>query len=359
MKTMLYKTTLFFLLLPALMLATNPYMAGKYTKEKKINKKYSVNANALLKVNNSYGNLYITTWNEDRVEIEVHIKTSGNNEEKVQKKLDQIDVEFSGSNSLVSAKTIFHKNKGWSWSWGNSNVSMEINYTIKMPVTNSVDLNNDYGGINLDDLDGIAKISCDYGKINIGDLNADNNILSFDYTSKSTINYMKSGKISADYSGYEIEKAGNLVISADYTTSVIGEAGNIEYSCDYGSIKIGSVNNLNANGDYLSAKIGNIHGNVSLSSDYGSIKIDNLSPNAGNIDIRSDYTGIRIGYDPDYHFDFNIQLEYAGLSGKENLNMKHSTEKSTEKHYEGYYGSTGKNKINITSDYGSVKLYKN
>ncbi|ETN96558.1 hypothetical protein SAMN04487906_2942 [Zhouia amylolytica] len=356
---MLYKITLFLLLLPAMLLATNPSHTGKYTKEKKINKEYSVNANALLKVDNSYGNLYITTWNQNRIEIEVHIKTSGNNEDKVQKKLDEIDVDFSASNAMVSAKTIFKKSSGWNWSWGSNNVSMEINYTIKMPVTNSVDLSNDYGGINLDALDGVAKISCDYGKMNIGELNADNNTLSFDYTSKSTIGYMKSGKISADYSGYEIDKAGNLIISADYTTSVIGEAGNLEFSCDYGSIKIGAVNNLQANGDYLTTKIGDVHGNVSLSSDYGSIKIDNLSSNAGNVEIRSDYAGIRIGYDPNYHFDFNIQLEYAGLSGKEDLNMSHSTEKSTEKHYEGYYGSKGKNKLSINSDYGSVKLYKN
>ncbi len=72
---------------------------------------------------------------------------------------------------------------------------MEINYTIKVPVTNSVNLENDYGAISLDKLEGQAKISCDYGQLRIGELWAENNSLNFDYTNKSTIAFMKSGKI--------------------------------------------------------------------------------------------------------------------------------------------------------------------
>lgn len=358
MKTILYKITLFLLFIPLTLLANDPGMTGKYTKEKKINKEYPVDANALLKVDNSYGNLYITSWNENRVVIEVHIKTNGNDEEKVQKKLDEINVEFSGSRSMVSAKTVFTKSK-WGWGWNSNNVSMEINYTIKVPISNSVDLNNDYGAISLDKIDGSAKINCDYGKFKLGQLNSDNNALNFDYTSNSTIEYIKGGKIDADYSGYEIEKAGNLIIEADYTNSSIIEIGNLQYNCDYGTIKIGSVNNLQANGDYLTTKIESVHGNVTIDADYGSIKIENLSQNAGNVVIKSSYTGIKLGYNSGYHFDFDITLDYAGLSGKEVLTIKNSTEKSTEKYYRGYYGSPGKNRLSIDSDYGSVKLFKN
>ena len=38
---------------------------------------------------------------------------------------------------------------------------MKINYTIKLPVTNSVDLNNNYGAISINNLDGNAKICCE------------------------------------------------------------------------------------------------------------------------------------------------------------------------------------------------------
>ncbi|WP_335967178.1 hypothetical protein [Galbibacter sp. PAP.153] len=356
MKVRLYKLVCVLICLPLWVSASGPGWNGKYTKEKKIKKEFTVSPTARLDIENSYGNLYITSWNENRTVIEVHIKTNSNSEEKAQRKLDEIDVEFHASSSVVSAKTIFQKN-GWGWG-NNNNISMEINYTIKVPVGNSVDLDNDYGGIYLDEINGLANISCDYGKMEIGKLNADNNQLSFDYTSKSTFEYIKSGKINADYSSYEVENAGDLVISADYTTSEVKNARNIEYSCDYGSIKLENANNIKGTGDYLSMHFGIMHGNVDVSSDYGSLKIDEMAADAGNLNVQSDYTGIKIGYNSGYHFDFEIDLEYAGLSGDTNFEYKIKRDKSTEKYYQGYHGSSGKNKVYINSEYGGVSLNK-
>jgi hypothetical protein len=359
MKSQLLKFVYLLFLLPTLLLANNGFN-GKYTKEKKINKEYNVNANALLKLNNKYGNLHVTSWNENRVVIEVHIKTNGDNEAKVQKRLDEIDVHFDASRESVYAKTTFANKTNWNWGKKSNKVSMKINYTVKVPVTNSVNLNNDYGGIYLDKIEGVANISCDYGKIEIGSLLADGNSLSFDYTKNSTIEYMKSGKINADYSGFTLERIdGNLTLSADYSASKIGKASNVVYSCDYGSITIDNAKNVKANGDYLSAKLGTIHGNLDISADYGSVKIAEMASNAGNININSDYTGIKIGYNSGYHFTFDVQLEYAGFSGKE-LEFTQKHVKSSEKKYKGYHGSqNARNTVTIRSEYGGVTMYKN
>ena len=359
MKRLLSKTTLLIVFLtPLLVLGTNPKWKGKYTKEKKINKEYDVSADALLKINNSYGNIYVTSWNQNRVVIEVHIKTNGNNEDRVQKKLDQIDVSFDASRSMVSAKTTFEK-RTWSWSWGKKNsVSMQINYTIKVPVSNSVDLSNDYGGINLDNIDGHAKINCDYGRIDIGRLNAENNNLNFDYTKNSTIDYVKSAKITADYSGYDIAEAGDLYINADYTTSKVKKANNVEYSCDYGSLTIDNARNIKGDGDYLTAKFGKVHGNVDMNADYGSIKIYEMAQDAGNIKIRSDYAGIKIGYNSGYSFNFELDLEYAGLKGTDDFEFDVKRKSSHKKYYKGRYGSSARNTVSITSDYGGLTFSK-
>ncbi|MFD0861648.1 hypothetical protein ACFQ1M_05485 [Sungkyunkwania multivorans] len=362
MKTILYRTVCILLMIPSMMMANHDKWKGKYTKEKKIKKEFNVNADALLKLNNSYGNLYLTSWDQNKVVIEVHVKTNGNNEEKVQKKLDEIDVQFEGSSQMVYAKTIFNKNKKSSWwKWSDSNsVHMEINYTVKVPITNNVDLNNDYGSISLDRLQGRADISCDYGKIDIGELLANDNKLSFDYTSGSSISYMKNGKINADYSGFTLEKAENLVISADYTNSKIGQAKSLTYSCDYGNITIDEIDNLKGSGDYITTRIGKVHGNVDISSDYGSIKIEEMASDAGNVDIRSDYTGIRIGYATDYYFDFEVRLDYAGFKGKDDLQFKIKRVDGSDKYYTGYHGRENSgNRMTITADYGSITLNKN
>jgi hypothetical protein len=345
-------------MLPLFAMANNK--DGKYTKKKTINKEFSVNSNATLSVDNSYGNIDVITWNENRIVFEIIITTTGNNEEKVQDRLDDITVEFDGSSNSVSAKTKFSSRSNSWWNWGrNNNVKMKINYIIKIPITNNIDLNNDYGSINVDKLEGHAKIDCDYGKITTKELLADNNSISFDYSNNCYFEYIKGGKINADYSGFTVSKTNNLDINADYTSSKIEIAENVKFNCDYGSIAIDKANNVSGNGDYLTIKIGDVYKNVSIIADYGAIKIANITANAGNITIKSDYTGIKIGYDQNYNFNFNIELDYASLNS-EGLEFLRKEVKSRSKYYSGYYGNKNSvNTIKIESDYGSVSLNKN
>lgn len=355
-----FKTLLVLFLLPFFATAITD-KAGKYTKKKTINKEYSVNADALLSVNNSYGNVDVVTWNENRIVFEITITTTGNNEEKVQDKLDAITVDFEASSSKVSAKTKFNnKSKSW-WSWkSNNKVSMKINYIVKIPITNSVSLYNDYGNINVDKLEGHANINCDYGKITTKELLADNNTLTFDYSKGCYFEYIKSGKINADYSGFTVSKTNSLNINADYSSSKIETAEDINYNCDYGNITIDKANNINGNGDYITTKIGDVYKNISLKADYGSIRINNMTQNAGNVTIQSDYTGIKIGFDASYKFNFDVDLDYGSLKYGDDLNFTTKETKGTDKLYRGSYGNSNSgNNIKIVSDYGSVSLTKN
>ena len=350
------------LLIPTLLFGTNGEFDGKYTKEKKINKEYNVNADAGLKVTNSYGNIDIVSWDENRTVIEVVIITNGNDEEKVQNRLDDITVEFTANSSLVTAKTQFKsKNKSWKW-WGNKqkNVSVEVNYTIKVPITNSVDLNNNYGSISLNKLQGNAKISCDYGQFIIGELLADDNYLNFDYTTKSTIEYMKSGKINADYSGFSIDRSESIELNADYTNSEILDVGYLNYNCDYGEIMVGKVNSVTGNGDYVNNKIEEVTGNLDLNTDYGSIKVKKLSSTLKNAKINSSYTGIKLGFDSSLNFDFEFKLSYASFNGEDLVTVKHSAKENKKKTYTGFHGTEKSgNTINISSSFGGVTLIKN
>ena len=361
MKTVIqFKTLLFLLFLPGMIIANNSgNWDGKHTKEKTIKKEFPVNKDALLKINNSYGNITIVTTTGNTATIDVLIKTNGDNEDKVQEKLDDIDVDFSASKSEVSAKTIFNKrnSKSW-WNWNKNNrVNMQINYRISIPVTNSVNLNNDYGSITLDRLEGKATIHCDYGKITTKELMGTDNSLSFDYTNNSYFEYINGGRINADYSEFTVAKSKSLDINADYTKSKVEVGENLVYNCDYGSLKVENINNLKGMGDYLSTEIGNVYGNLEVDQDYGSIRIIELTPNAGNVSIKASYAGIEIGYNAGYNFNFDIDLTHASLRNSDDFKFTKSVEKSSDKEYSGTYGSGG-NQLKIDSDYGSVTFKK-
>tara|TARA_R110002012_G_scaffold206357_1_gene376102 strand:+ start:17425 stop:18519 length:1095 start_codon:yes stop_codon:yes gene_type:complete len=359
----IYKLVLIFALLPVVVSAsTNPEKKDKHTEEKTIKKSYSVSENARLKIDNSYGNLDVITWNENRIEIVVNITVSGNDEDKVREKIDDITVDFEGSSNYVSAQTIFNNRKSNSWwNWGSNNsINMKVNYVIKMPMTNSVDLNNDYGSITLDKLEGNAKINCDYGKITTKELMGTNNQIEFDYTKNSYFEYINGGTINADYGEFTVAKAKTITLEADYTNSKFETIEDLKYDCDYGSLTADRANNVNGVGDYLTVVLGDIYKNVTLDSDYGSIKIKNMKETAKNITIDSDYVGIHIGFETDYHFNFEIDLDYASLRSHDGFEFNKKRDESTSKYYQGYYGSSNTtNNIRINSDYGSVTIDKN
>ncbi|KJD33047.1 hypothetical protein PK35_08760 [Tamlana nanhaiensis] len=360
MKKILHITLIAFLLFPVLSQAKTA--KDKHSKSKTISKTFSVAPNATVKVSNSYGNLDVITWDENRVVFEITITTSGNDQDKVEKKLQAIDVKFSGASNYVSAQTIFNKNNSNSWwNWSNNNkVNMKVNYVIKMPATNNVHLNNDYGNINLGKLEGDATINCDYGKITTKELMSANNVFNFDYTKGCYFEYINDGKINADYSDFVISKVKHIAVNADYTKSTIETAESVTYNCDYGNMTIIKVNTVNGNGDYLTTHIGDVYKNVTIKADFGSIKIDRMTQNAKDLHIESDYVNLKIGYAPNYSFNFNLDLEYANLKANNDLNYTKKIIDYGDKHYIGYRGDKATaNKITVKSDYGNLTLFEN
>jgi hypothetical protein len=285
---------------------------GKYTKEKKISKSYSVSSTAGLTVSNKYGNIYITTWDEDKTAIDVVITVSGNDEDEVNKRLSTIDIDFNATQSLVNAKTIIDNFRG-------KKVSMEINYTIKIPKRGTLGLANQYGGIMLGKINGGVNINCQYGSLDIEELNAENNNIDIQYCSTTKIGYIKGGAFKAQYSDLNITKTGKLALNTEYTPFKVGIANDIVYKASYGDIKIGSSDKITGNSNYTGVKIGIITNVVNLTSNYGDISIAGLQKSAKNIVINTSYGSATVKYDADAAFDFEFDLQYAGLSGKESL----------------------------------------
>lgn len=368
MKTIIYKLLVFVAIMPAVTFATSlpdsGGMNGRHTKQKKISKTFTVSANDLLKIDNSYGNIDISTWDKNTVSIEVFIKTNGDDEDKVRQKLEDIHIEFNQSTSIVSAKTHFSKKENSSW-WdvlfgGSNNVNMEVNYIIKAPVTNNVELYNDYGNIYLDKLKGDSKISCDYGTIDIGELHGNSNRISFDYSRNSHFGFVNKAIISADYSEFTIEDSNSIDLSADYTDSKFRKVELLKFSCDYGSLTVDKVKRISGSGDYLSTKLGQIHQSADLNFDYGSVSIGKIVKGAGDISLNTDYTGVKIGFAADQAFNFNVNTSYGGVNGLEDFEINKQNTSSSDKSYSGYYlSSASGSTIKVNASYGSVSFRKN
>jgi len=357
----LYKLIAILLFVPSVLLATD--QTGKYTKSKKIHEEFSITKNGNFTLTNKYGHINIETWDENRIVIDVYIETNGNDEQKVIDKLKNISVDFDNDASFVTAKTIIQKSgySGWSLFGKNNNIGMKINYTVKMPRTNQLLVNNDYGHISIDKLLGQAEINCDYGKLFIGELHHTENEINIDYNGKSTIEYIKGGRINSDYSTVEIEKSEILIVNADYSHVQIGTAKDLKYSCDYGDLKAENIGAISGSSDYFHVKIKNLSNSAKLSSDYGSIKIENIADGFSLVKVNSEYGNIKLGITGDTSYNFKAAVEYGSLKlDQSNYTFHKKVTKNSSKYYEGYHLKENNNAIiNVQTSYGSVAVTNN
>lgn len=354
----LYKIIFIFFIIPTIIVANDK---KKHEKSKEINKIFTVNKNATLYINNKYGNINVTTWNQKRVEINVKITVKGNDLKNVDQKLNSINIFFEDSDYQIKALTKIENTKSnWSW-WGNNNINYQINYFIKMPITNNADLNNKYGSIELDKIEGKVNIKCDYGDLQIDQLLSNSNTIDLDYCENSEINFIKSGNINIDYSKLVIEKSESININADYSTVKIKNIDELKFNSDYGSISINDVKNISGSSDYAGIKIGTLRKNLNINAEFGGVKIMKILKDFENITIDGSYAGINIGTVSNNNFDFTIDLSYSGFNYPENkIELLKSINNNNKKKYKGIFGKGNTNSnIIVKSRYGGVLLKLN
>ncbi|TPG37666.1 hypothetical protein [Flavobacterium pectinovorum] len=347
-----YNLLILFLLIPFLGFSNDD---NYISKQKTIKKTYIVNSNAGIDITNKYGNITVSTWDEDKIDLEITIKVTGGNENWVNERLNSIDVDITALKSLVSAVT----NLGSSSlkSKGSSN-SFEINYVIKIPKNGSVKIDNKYGNITTLNLESTTDISCKYGKVNLGKLNGSSNTIQIAYCQNSNIDYIKNSNIEARYSGLKINESGNINLDASYSDLTVGDSQNIKYDCNYGTFKFQKVNSFSGSGNYLTIQISELSSNLTSDITYSKLSVGVINEKAGNVNINSSYSDVSLGYSSNYAFDFDIATRYGSIKAGEDLETSVSESKSSSKNISGYHKKKGQNKIQVTSSYGNVSLIK-
>ena len=339
----------------------NPHK-GKYKKTKKIEKTYQVYPGVHFYVSNEYGNINLTGWNKNTVKVEVSISVTGDDQKAVIEKSKQISIEAKGSDKEVSFFTHINSSNRSSWSlislfFGkNQNLGYEINYDIKVPIKALVTINNEYGNIFIDELQGNLKLNADYGKLEIGELGGENNHINLDYFSVSHIDFIRKGIIKMDYSTMIIDKAYELKIIADYTKIDIHKVRKMQFSNDYGYIKVKDAMLVKGTGDYQTRTFENINSLV-FSGDYGSIKIVNPKMGFDKIKLDCDYTNVKIINGLQASYRFNLMQDY-GCFKYDELHFIKREEDGQERDIKAYYKEEDSSSlIDITADYGCIKIY--
>lgn len=302
------KTTILYSLFLAFCLSSTAQESYKWavTKQKDFTKTLPI-GNSVVSLRNQFGKMDIKHWEKNEVKVEARIVVSTQEEAYANTLLDMIQViEKVGPDTLSFKTQIGDEKKGWSTNQSNK---MSIDYTVYLPNTARLVAYNSFG------------------PLEIGD------------------------------------HVGELDIQSSHGSLVAGKLSNIKsIKVNFGKARISKLGKTEASFSHSSIDIEELTGDISAHVNFCN-SIDLPVGNAvKNIDIKTSHTSIYLLLPKTISGDYDIETTHATASGKGSFELKEDKPENirgrvTFNHkYTGKLGTGGDAKINIKSNFGSVRL---
>lgn len=274
----------------------------EHFKERNINKTYAAAGNTL-NIDNSFGNVQILTWSGNEIKVDVHIEASSTNADMAEKTFNAITVtdEKKGSTIYFKTNTKGNNNKGCN----NCHNSMSIDYTIHLPASVKLEIENSFGDITIPDYSGEVSLSSKFGNLTAGALS-------------------------------NVKKV----------------------TAEFGSAKIKSMDNVSTVFKFSTIEIDNLAGNNTLKFEFCSSAKINLSTNLSALNVNESYSTVNLRPAVNLSASYNVRTSFGSLVNRSNVDINRTDKPDqygpdSEKDYEGKSGS-GSVKIDIKSSFGKI-----
>lgn len=359
MKKPAYKSGI--LLFAALLLFTFSAAAQEEV-TKEFHKDYKVSRGTTFDLSNRYGDIVVETSESDQLVIDVKVTVRYPNRDRAEKLLSYINVEFTDSPDLISAKTVLDENFRFT-GWGGESRRFSINYNIKMPVWMDLKLANRYGDTDLDDLSGYVDLDIRYGNITADKLLRGNekpmNTLSLSYGKGSV---EEAGWLDATlrYCGnFSVNKSQALLIDSRYSKLQIGTTSSVVGETKYDNLRIENINNLVLDAGYADINIGTLTKKLVFKGGYGSFNVERIPTGFESLEVDSRYMGVGLGIDEGASYTLDAKVSYGGVKfDEENFRNQRRIIENNASEIEGVVGKgeSPTSTVKVTSSYGTVRL---
>ena len=344
---------------------------------KTIKKDFPIDADGKVKISNRYGKIDVSTWDRDRVKVEVRITVRASSEARAQEGFERIKINFSDSQSHVSAETEIGEGEksfweSWTTAWGGK-IDFTIDYQINMPASCDLDLKNKYGDSHIASLDGDVNIDVKYGNFELEEAEGDLEVM-LGY-GNGTIERARNVSAEGKYCNLKVKYADDVSIVSKYSKIKIEEAKAVRTVSKYDSYDITKMVSFKNEGKYDHFDIGTVD-EVWVISKYADINVERLATSAnfelkyGGArvdDVAKEFTEINlVGKHADYKINVEEGADYqvkatsdsGGINYPSNMQVIFVDENGGIKEVNGYFGKkNAKGIINAQLDYGGLKVW--
>lgn len=276
----------------------------EYYKERSISRTFSAAGNTL-SIDNSFGDVTITTWDRNEIRVDIHIESSSNQKEVAEKSFENLDVIESKDGNTIKFKTTTEKNKGTGWNCKNCSNTMDITYTVQIPSGNTLKIENSFGSIKIPDYKGTVSLVSKFGSLQTGVL----------------------------------AKAEKVLV-------------------EFGKANLKSLSNVNATFKFSTVTIENLSGANTIKLEFcnsSKIFIDN---DLSSLTLHESYSTVNLKPASGLSATYYIRTSFGSLKNRSNANIQRTDKPDeygpdSERTYEGKSGS-GAAKIEIKSSFGKI-----
>jgi len=275
--------------------------AQVYSEKREQGKSFKLKNGVSVQITNKYGNINVLPWEKDSVRIEVSMSAQSKQAAKVVKILSSIDCEMISTANLISARTVFYDNSTTFWkdvvSYANQVINtssnLQINYTVYIPSTTGIKIENKFGNVYMDSHLANVDITLSNGDLQSRDF-AGKLKLKLDFGSAS-LQDVNNAELIINYSDLTLQKAKNLNVSSRSSTIEIEEATALDLTSSRDKLVIKSCATISGNASFSRIRINEFESSCTLSTKYGELKLNSIARNFRNIYVKSEYTDIYLG----------------------------------------------------------------
>jgi hypothetical protein len=281
-------------------------------KSKSYSKSYPLSSSEKVSLDNSFGEMKISTWAKNEVKVDVSITVKSESEETAQRLLDLISIEDSKNSGEVVFKTrIGDKNKSRDNDGDRGrHTSFHINYQVYLPASTTLYAVNQFGSMVIGDYEGNATLISKFGSLTAGKLSNTKKV-----------------------------------------------------SIEFGSGTIESLNNGKIDIKFSSAQVNKISGDISADFEQSHGAKLNLDNNLKKLDLRVNFSDVLLDADKNLSASFNIKNSFGSFTNKSEFSINRNTDNDNRyfnknENYSGKAGS-GNVPVEIRNNFGKVTLGHN
>ncbi|MGD1947144.1 MAG: hypothetical protein ACFB0A_12995 [Croceivirga sp.] len=339
-------------------------LAQEHHMSKTVKKTFPLTDTGELILENKYGNVTITGWDNDEVSIEMEIKVNHRKRDKAENLLSRIRPDINSGRSFVSIRSeINDRNTGWFADFFNrtnpidfDRSHVEIDFEVFLPKKSKLNITNRFGDVFIEDWNGELRVLMEHGSLWLNeDLNKSDIILKF---GKIRAKNMKYSSVNIKNGELNMGNAKSLRLNTSGTEMKIGTVNSLEVYSNKDDIVIDEVGTIYGSLKFTTLTLEHLAQDVDLTMKITDFKVKHISMPETEISIEQESSDIDIRT-TDFSHRFNATLEQGVLrlpKSFQNVASKMLDKSKKLRKIEATYGKGKAGSISIKGIKGIITL---